>query len=150
MWGEHLAKPTKSISHPRFECELWIFLLHIKTSLAVYIFIAKSVSSYLIIYVTVYHLPYQIYGSLKSYTILSQSYTGLTNIKQILPYQTQKAVEEDCETFCGQPETVIVQRWDALKTFNWETFVLTFLIMHDTHLRWEDGERANARNRGWS
>ena len=32
------------------------------------------------------------------------------NIKQILPYQTQRAVEEDCGTFCGQPETVEVQR----------------------------------------
>ena len=52
---------------------------------------------------------YQIQGSLKD-TILPQSYTGLTNIKQILPYQTQKAVEEDCGTFCGQPETVEVQR----------------------------------------
>ena len=83
---------------------------------------------------------YQIQGSLKFDTILPQSYTGLTNIKQILPYQTQKAVEEDCETFCGQPETVIVQRSNALnylrpKTFNWETFVLIFLIMHSTHLR---------------
>ena len=84
---------------------------------------------------------------------MSQSYTGLTNIKQILPYQTQKAVEEGCGTFCGQPETVIVQGSNALdylrpKTFNRETFVLIFLIMHDTHLRREDGERAQARNRG--
>ena len=98
---------------------------------------------------------YQIQGSLKSYTILPQSCTILTNIKQILPYQTQKVVEEDCGTFCGQPETVIVQRSNALnylrpKIFNWETFVLIFLIMHSTHLRWEDRERAKARNRGES
>ena len=38
------------------------------------------------------------------------SYIILINIKEILPYQTQRAVEEDCGTFCGQPETVEVQR----------------------------------------
>ena len=67
-------------------------------------------------------------------------YIILINIKELLPYQTQRAEEEDCGTFCGPPETVIVQKSNALnylrpKIFNWETFVLIFLIMHSTHLR---------------
>ena len=113
------------------------------------------------LYSIVLSFTISIQGSLKLYTILPQSYIGLTNITQILPYQIQKAVEEDCGTFCGPPETVLVQRSDALKylrperpkTFYWETFFVEIYYIFDmygTHLCWKDGERANARKKGWS